>query len=331
MATKKPTRKAPKKVVSKSKSKSKAKSPQAVGLRNALARLFPTFSKALAIKSVDNGTTNVKKKIKPVIPMTPSVNLLPEEYTIVRTIGNIRRATGIVGFGIVASLGAVFYVQGAVIEVAQGISDSVESQVREANFKVDSFNETTGLYALLNERKSVAIALEGNIPEYYGALSALYASLPPGSVITNIDIKYITLAKEGFEGVPTGLLCGPIADPFSTESREISACISANGITPTRDSFNRLTENLTASPLFSNVTVNQGVGASLGGGDPFQIFAGLLKDIAPGSVVIPEATDPVNIDAIENPGMPESPNSTPVEPQPLPGSNETLEQTPGGN
>lgn len=309
----KPAKKIPKKVVGKTKGKKPGK-PKAVGLRNTLAKLFPTFAKALSIKTVGSPVASSKKKLKPLTPMTPTVNLLPEAYTVIRAVKNIRRATTIVGLGMISALGIVFYVQGAVIETAEGARSTVESQVREANAKVESFRETTDLYGLLNERKSVAIALSESVPFYYEALSAIYASLPPGAFITNLDIKYITLVATGVEGTPSGLACGPIADPFSTEDRPVSACISVQGVVSSRASISELSDSLTTSPLFSNVTVNQTVGETQGG-LPFEISAGLLRDIAPGSVVLPDgsgASERQGQTSRENPNL--DPNSIPAPP-----------------
>lgn len=290
MAGKKQTKKKiPKRVVG--SNTKKQKKPQAAGLRNLLAKFFPTFAKALSIKAVGNKKDgNVNRKLKALTPMTPTVNLLPEAYTVVRAISNIRRATTIVGLGVVVALGSIFYVQGNVINIAEGVKKSVDSQVREATIKVESFKQTTDLYGLLNERKSVARSLEDSAPGYYEALTTIYASLPEGAFITDIQIQYITVAVPSFEGNPTGLLCGPIADPIGAETRRVSACISAKGIAPKRSSIPELSANLESSSLFSNISVNQS-SADTEGSIPFTMSAGLLSDIPPGSITLPIEPD----------------------------------------
>jgi hypothetical protein len=312
MASKKQTKKkVPKKVLG--SNAKKQKKPQAAGLRNLLAKFFPTFAKALSIKSVDNNkNNNAKKKLKALTPMTPTVNLLPEVYTIVRAISNIRRGTTIVGLGVVVALGIIFYVQGNVINIAEGAKKSVDSQVREATMKVDSFKQTTDLYGLLNERKSVALSLEDSAPAYYEALSTIYGSLPEGASITNIQIQYITVAVSSFEGTPTGLLCGPIADPITPETRRVSACISAQGLAPGRSSIPELSANLESSSLFSNISVNQS-SAETEGVVSFTISAGLLRDIPPGSITLPIepdiAADPTGDSGLEQDAEAISPNN----------------------
>lgn len=265
----------------------KKKAPQAVGLRNALAKAFPTFSKALAVKPVEGQQGNVKaKKIKPVIPMTPTVNLLPAEYTVVRAISNIRRATAIAGSGIASALAIIFVAQGLVIDIASNSRIAVEAQVAEANLRVNNFQETSELYSVLNVRKSISEALEENRPQYFSALTELYTTLPAGTQITAVEMSHISFAINGeLEGEPTGVLCGPVADPFASETRPVSACIRFSGTAQNRADLSIIATTLAASPYFSNVVISQGTSSAGSNTIVFEGTAAILKDIDPGSIV----------------------------------------------
>lgn len=285
-----------KKVVVKSKASSskrvKKATPQATGVRNAIAKAFPTFAKALAVKQVDTGNTT-NKKLKPVIPMTPTVDLLPADYTIGRTISNVRRGTAIAGTGIAAALAIVFFAQGAVINIAEQAKITVEAQVNEANLRVETFKETSQLYSVLNDRKDILDNIDKNRPEYYAGINELYAKLPAGSNLVNIEIQYVSLAISGeIEGEPTGVVCGPIADPFASETRPISACISFSGIALNRADVSTYATLLSESGLFSNVVVGKSTEAkSNQTGVAFSGTAALLRDIDPS--VILESQPPV--------------------------------------
>jgi hypothetical protein len=280
-----------KKAVSKPKGKgakgTKKVSPQAVGFRNAIAKAFPTFAKALAVKPVD-GQGNSVKKIKPVVPMTPSINLLPVEYTIGRTISNVRRGTAIAGTGIAAALSVVFLAQGAVIGIAEQAQITVQAQVNEANLKVETYRDTSELYVTLNERKSILDNIEKGRPAYYAAINELYAKLPAGTIITGISMEHISLVTKGSPGGPvTGTVCGPIADPFASETRPVSACVKFQGTMASRADLSAYATALAESGIFSNVVVGRSTEQFSDNSTrvPFSGTAAVLRDIDPGTIL----------------------------------------------
>lgn len=287
-AKKRPVRKPVKK-----KTAAKKKAPQAVGLRNGIAKAFPTFAKALAVKPVEGAAnTGQPKKIKPVIPMTPTVNLLPSEYTVMRAISNVRRGTAIAGTGILSALGILFFAQGAVIDVATNTRNAINAQVAEANLQIESYQETSSLYSVLNERKTILDNINDGRPEYYSALSELYASMPAGSQITQVSMSYISFAITGeLEGDPTGVLCGPISDPFATENRAVSACVTFSGTAQNRSDLSVISNVLSASPYFSNVVISQGSSQANSNLINFTGTAAILRDIDP-SAIIQNTTPP---------------------------------------
>lgn len=280
-----------KKITTKSKGQGtkapKKVSPQAAGFRNAIAKAFPTFAKALAVKQVDGQGAPVKK-VKPVVPMTPSINLLPVEYTIGRTISNVRRGTAIAGTGIAAALGVVFLAQGAIINIAEQAEATVQSQVNEANIKIQTYAETSELYETLNERKSILEGIENNRPAYYVGINELYAKLPSGANITGLAIKHISLVSNGSDGgAPTGTLCGPIADPFSSENRIVSACVEFKGSMASRADMSAYATSLADSGIFSNVVVGKSTEQFSDNTTrvPFSGTAAILKDIDPAAIL----------------------------------------------
>lgn len=291
--------KKPKKVVAKPKGKApkkgkKAASPQAAGLRNALAKAFPTFAKALSVKPAEGQGSVSAKKVKPLIPMTPTVNLLPVEYTIGRTISNVRRGTAIAGTGIAAALGIVFLAQGAVIGIAEQAKITVDAQVNEANLRVEAYKDTAQLYSVLNERKDILENIEKSRPAYYAAINELYAKLPSGALLNNIEMQHVSLSITGeIEGDPTGVVCGPIADPFASETRPVAACITFTGTALNRADVSAYATALAESGLFSNVVVGKG-SEQTGNveGVTFSGTAAILRDIDPS--VILQSQPPVS-------------------------------------
>lgn len=317
MAKKKPVAKP---VKGKATKKQKKVSPQAAGLRNALAKAFPTFAKALAVKPVE-GQGNGSKKVKPVIPMTPTVNLLPVEYTIGRTISNVRRGTAIAGTGIAAALGIVFLAQSSVIGIAEQAKLTVEAQVNESNLRIETYKDTAQLYSVLNERKTILENLEKNSPSYYAAINELYAKLPAGTVLTDVSMQHVSLSITGeIEGDPTGVVCGPIADPFASETRPVSACITFSGTAANRADISTYATALSESGLFSNVVLgksaetNQSSTPNLtapAGRVSFSGTAAILRDIDPSLILESQGATPTPTPG-ETATTPTTPGSTPA-------------------
>jgi Tfp pilus assembly protein PilN len=302
MAKKKPVKKPVKKVTSK-----KNKAPQAVGFRNALAKAFPTFSKALAVKPVEGaGNTGQPKKVKPVVPMTPTVNLLPADYTIVRAISSIRRGTTIAGVGILSALGIIFFAQGSVIDIATNTRNAVNAQVAEANLKVETFQETSSLYSILNERKTILSNIDKGRPQYYSALTEIYNSMPAGTQITQVSMTHISFSINGeLEGDPTGVLCGPISDPFASETRAVSACVSFSGTAQSRADLSTISNVLAASPYFSNVVISQGASQANSGLITFTGTAAILRDIDPAAIIQNTTPPPASTPEFDTSPIPE--------------------------
>lgn len=302
MAAKKQIKKPVKKIASKKK-----KAPQAVGFRNALAKAFPTFSKALAVKPVEGvGNMGQPKKVKPVVPMTPTINLLPAEYTIVRAISSIRRGTAIAGVGIISALGIIFFAQGSVIDIATNTRNAVNAQVAEANLEVETFQETSSLYSVLNDRKTILANIDKNRPQYYSALTEIYGSMPAGTQITQISMTHISFSITGeLEGDPTGVLCGPVSDPFASETRAVSACVSFSGTAQSRADLSTISNVLAASPYFSNVVISQGTSQANSGLITFTGTAAILRDIDPAAIIQNNTPPPASTPEFDTSPIPE--------------------------
>lgn len=301
---KKPVRKPIKKISGKKK-----KAPQAVGLRNSIAKAFPTFAKALAIKPTADANMAQPKKLKPIIPMTPTINLLPSEYTIVRSISNIRRGATIAGAGIVSALGIVFFAQGAVIDVAKNTQIAINAQVTEADLKISTYAGTSSIYSVLNERKTILGNIDTGRPQYFSALSEIYNSMPAGAQVTQITMSYISYSINGeLEGDPTGVLCGPVSDPFTSESRVVSSCVTFAGTAQSRSDLSIISNILSSSPYFSNVVIGQGAAQGNSGLVAFTGTAAILKDIDPAAIIQNTTPPPSSTPEFDTAPIPEGVN-----------------------
>lgn len=244
----------------KSKKASK-KTQQAGGIRVAIAKAFPTFASALKVKSVDEVANSQSRPKKDFVGRTPSVNLLPSEFTEGRQVANTRRSFGIAGVGIVGALSVVYFAQGAVSDIAEDALFAIQTQGVEAQQKTSEFSDVTSLYDELGERNSILDNIENNSPEYFAALTELYDLLPSGSVIDSVEMTHIGLVAGGQseDGAAQriGEACGDPVDPFNQDLRPVSTCISFSGEARSLDNIFLIMESYQSAQLLSNVVVER--------------------------------------------------------------------------
>lgn len=244
----------------KSKKASK-KEQQASGLRVALAKAFPTFASALKVKPADVSAGNQVRPKKDFVGRTPSVNLLPPEFTEDRQVASTRRSFSIAGIGVVGALSVVYFAQGAVTNIADDALFAAQTQGVETQQRTSQFADVTAIYDELGSRSDILDNIENNSPEYFAALTELYDLLPSGSSISNVNMSHIGMVinpqAEDETSQRIGTACGDPVDPFTQDLRPVSACLKFSGETNSIDSVFLIMEAYQGAQLLSNVVVER--------------------------------------------------------------------------
>lgn len=262
--------------------KAKKKEAGAGGIKVAIAKAFPTFASALKVKPADIELDRQARPKKEFQGRTPSVNLLPPEYTVDRAVASMRRSFTIAGVGIVGALGVVYFAQGAITNLADQSLVAAQVQSVEATQRTADFADVTAIYDALGQRKGIIDGITLNSPEYFAALSELYRLAPSDSIITSVTIEHISKkapvddAEEGNQ--PLADLCGPPVDPFRQDLRPVSACLSFSGTTSSVNGVYQLMEAYQSSTLFSNVVVEVSGGADNDGRITFIATGAVLAE-----------------------------------------------------
>lgn len=244
------------------KSKKASKKTQKPGnIRISIARAFPTFASALKVKSVDSVANTQSRPKNEFVGRTPTVNLLPAEFTEGRQVANTRRSFGIAGVGVVGALGVVYFAQGAVSDIAEDTLFAAQTQRVEAQQRTNSFSDVTSIYDELGERKIILDNIDNNSPEYFAALTELYDLLPAGSTIDSVEMTHIGLVIKNQSGEDSveriGETCGDPVDPFNQDPRPVSTCVTFSGEARSLDDIFLIMESYQSAQLLSNVVVER--------------------------------------------------------------------------
>jgi hypothetical protein len=243
--------------------KNSKKEQQANGIRVAIAKAFPTFASALKVKPADVSTDVQSRPKKEFVGRTPSVNLLPPEFTEDRQVASTRRSFFIAGTGVVGALSIVYFAQGAVTNIADNALFVAETQSVETQARTADFAAVTSIYDSLGTRNDILNNIDANAPAYFAALTELYDLLPSQSEITNVNLRHIGLVinpqAEDESSQRIALACGDPVNPFAQDLRPVSACLTFEGTTTTIDNVFVIMETYQNAQLLSNVVVeNQG-------------------------------------------------------------------------
>lgn len=262
--------------------KSKKKEAGAGGIKLAIAKAFPTFASVLKVKPADIVADTQSRPKKEFVGRTPSVNLLPTEYTVDRAVASTRRTFFIAATGVVGALSVVYFAQGAVTSIAEETFNVIQTQSVEAGLKTTEFTEVTAIYDQLSDRKSVIEGIKNNSPEYYAALAEIYRLTPQGTSLDLVSLQHIglTLTAGGEEDENQAIAerCGPPIDPFITDLRPVSACLEFSGTSPSINDVYSLMERYRTSALLSNIVIEPDSGPQSNGAVGFRGTGALLAE-----------------------------------------------------
>lgn len=262
--------------------RAKKASNGAGGIKVAIAKAFPTFASALKVKPADLEMDKQARPKKEFTGRTPTVNLLPSEYTVDRAVASMARSFTIAGVGIVGALGVVYFAQGAITDLAGQSLVAAQVQSVETTQRTAEFADVTEIYNALGQRKGIIDNIDLNRPEYFAALSELYRLAPSDTQIASVTIEHISRsvptdnAEEGNQ--PLAELCGPPVDPFKQDLRPVSACLTFSGTTSSVNGVYQLMEAYQTSTLFSNVVVEVAGGADNDGRIAFSATGAVLAE-----------------------------------------------------
>lgn len=235
-------------------------------LQEVILRGFPTLAKAFG-KDVSNTGKAQKRKKKPEKPTLPIVNLLPPRFTVLRERNTAIRGFVISGLGILFAAGTMYIIQGTAMTSAQGNLQASQAQIAEATARLSQYGDVGTFFDQVQQRLALEKTLKSSELDFPALMTEVQMNLPAGISIADITVTPPPKAAEG--GATDGTLCGPKADPFSTDMRSPVACIKITGTVQSAGQLSQLNGAFANSKYMFNVLFVQGV-SNLGAGAAVQ-------------------------------------------------------------
>lgn len=212
----------------------------------------------------------------------PKVNLLPPIVALM--VKDRRVKFGLFLAALCSTIIAlmIWAITGVAINQAHKDLSNLNSQV------ADSQNRVNGLTPYKTYLDSIRTSIQGankklGVQLDYGKLlSDLQRESSGGnSVLLNITMKYIdpTLASTASKGTTATLAsqCGPVNNPFASETVPLVACIAFSGNISDRSAIPSLIQKLSALPYLKDVSIIQASQTVAGQETPFSGTAAITK------------------------------------------------------
>ena len=224
-----------------------------------LYQQFPTFYKFVSRGKTPSAAPGSRAARRGMKPRLPQVNLLPPNLAFESARRATQRGLIILGLGLAALLGLIFFAQTASIDLAQQTLTSAQSQVTVAQDRAKQFKPVGDYFDELQSRLNVANSSTGSQLDFERVFADVTSAMPSGTTIASARVRTAQVSVPTAD-VTSGTV--PITACASSSGGQsqtatsgetpalVVGCIEITGFAPDRQSLADLQAQLLDSPMF---------------------------------------------------------------------------------
>jgi len=265
-------------------------------------------------KGTDDGP-----KVKAMKYKLPRINMLPESLVLANKRRQQRRMFLIIGMGMMAAVGLVWFGQAPAIQFASERVATANQQMQETMQSVNRLRVVGEYYDGLEARANVAVDAASKQVNYSEISKGIFGAAPPGVTLSQLTISYTGAPDAAAAGGAPAAgaaagSCGTQNDPFAAPTAVTTlGCITFTGSAPNTTSLSQFIRSLESVTTIQYVFVAPGGAAGENGTIAFTGTAA----IADTANVNDAAKSVVNVDGLPGIRPPGSQAERPAAGQPV--------------
>lgn len=238
----------------------------------------------------------------------PKVNMLPPSLAIANRKRRLVRLIVIIGVGLTALMGLLWFSQGSAINQASERLEETQAQVQDAMLAAPRLKPIGEYMAGLQERVDIAVASTYEQLDYSAVIDGIYRAAPPGVTITEVVVDYAA----PIPGTPP--TCGTENDPLGAViSDAVIGCVTISGTATSSDALNQFARSIDEAPHLRYVLIIPGVPGEGSEGTPGALAFSGTAAVAADAAVRDQAMSLFNVT-----GVPGITVTDPAPPAPAP-------------